>query len=472
MARDFDGSTDRIDYASIQDVANQAQTFAAWVYPDADNVSQYVFHVGPSGDGTFAHPFWFADTGLMRFTHTTDDIDIFRSSSGAVFSTGSWQHFVWTWDGGLTITNIHMYVNGSEVAYAGGVNGTGNQIAATGTWSLGARVSDDLRNINGRIAAPGWWNRVLGLGEITGLVKGYSPLFYLNGLQFAPDLIRNQRDEISGQAGTLDGTTVIAHPSIIFPANVRVGVPVVGGITVFASISDGLGISDTVVTKTSYIRSVADNVGISDVLIRIATYIRSLSSNLVTTDTINTASNLKRSIAENVGVTDTVTTKKFILVVIADNLGITDVITRTVTFIRLIPDTLGVTDVISTIGTFIRNVADGVGITDVISRIGTFIRSESDNVGVSDTVIASKGVSRSITDDVGITDVIAAVLGKLSSIADSLGITDVLTFIKTTVISGRVFIAGVAKSLRISGRNKSLTVSGEDKSLKISGSGD
>ena len=261
------------------------------------------------------------------------------------------------------------------------------------------------------------------------------------------------------------------------------GGTIAGGIAVFASISDGLGISDTIATKTGYIRSAVDSVGISDVLTRIATYIRSLASNLATTDTINTASNLKRSIADNVPITDTVITKKFVLVALSDNLGITDVVTRIITFVRSIPDALaisdtlttirtivrsvadavgitdvltsekfilvaiadgiGLTDVIATIGTFIRSVTDGVGITDVVTRIGTFIRSESDNVGVSDTVTASKGVSRTITDGVGITDVIAAVLGKLSSIADNLGITDVLTFIKTTVVGGRVFIASV-----------------------------
>ncbi len=287
---------------------------------------------------------------------------------------------------------------------------------------------------------------------------------------------------------------------------------VTGGIAVFASISDGLGISDTITTTTGHARSIVDSVGISDVLTRIATYIRSLAVNLATTDTINTARNLKRSMAENVGVTDTVTTKKFVLVALSDNLGITDVITRIITFFRSIPDTLaisdtlatirtisrsiadgvgitdvvtsekfilvaiadnvGITDTLTRIGTFIRSVVDGVGITDVISRIGTFIRSQDDNVGVTDTLTPTKGVFRTVADGVGITDVITAILGKLSSIADSLGITDILTFIRTTVVGGRVFIAGVAKSLRISGRNKSLTVSGEDKSLKISGSGD
>ena len=304
------------------------------------------------------------------------------------------------------------------------------------------------------------------------------------------------------------------------------------GAALFASISDSLGISDTVVTKTGYIRSAVDSVGISDVLTRIATYIRNLAVNLATTDTINTARSLKRSMSDNVGITDTVTAKKFVLVALSDNLGITDVVTRIITFIRLIPDTFGITDVITriitfirsipdtlaisdtittiriivrsiadavgitdvltsekfilatiadnigitdaiaTIGTFIRGIADGVGITDVISRIGTFIRSQSDNVGVTDMLTPTKGVFRTIADGVGITDVLATVVGKVASIADNIGITDVLTFIRTTVVGGRIFIAGVAKSLRISGTNKSLTVSGEDKSLKISGSGD
>ncbi|KKM27735.1 hypothetical protein LCGC14_1571800, partial [marine sediment metagenome] len=88
---------------------------------------------------------------------------------------------------------------------------------------------------------------------------------------------------------------LLAHrePYVMFQQNRAKLFSVTGGIAVFASISDGLGISDTIVTKTGYIRSAADSVGISDVLTRIATYIRSLASNLATTDTINTARNLK-----------------------------------------------------------------------------------------------------------------------------------------------------------------------------------
>ena len=277
-------------------------------------------------------------------------------------------------------------------------------------------------------------------------------------------------------------------------------------------IADTAGITDTIITGVRAVRSIADNVGISDTITKIGTYIRTLADNLSITDTINTSRNLKKSMADNVGITDVITGSVFKLVSLADTIGITDVLSHVGTFIRNIPDTIGITDAITTIktaarsiadtvgitdvitsekfvlvsladtigitdtlsiiGTYIRSIIDGVGITDVLAKIGTYKRSITDTAGITDTITTKKGVFRSIADTVGITDVISAIVGKVASLADTIGITDVITFIKTTVVGGRVFISAIARSLRISGSTKSLTISGEDKSLKISGSGD
>ena len=277
-------------------------------------------------------------------------------------------------------------------------------------------------------------------------------------------------------------------------------------------IADNVGISDTIITGVRAVRNIADNVGISDTITKIGTYIRTLADNLSITDTINTARNLKISMADNVGITDVITGSVFKLVTLADTVGITDVLSHVGTFIRNIPDTIGITDAITTIktaarniadtvgitdvitsekfvlvsiadtvgitdtlsiiGTYIRSIIDGIGITDVLAKIGTYKRSIADTAGITDTLNASKGVVRNIADTVGITDVISAIVGKVASLADTIGITDVITYIKTTVVRGRVFISAIARSLRISGSTKSLRISGEDKSLKISGSGD
>ena len=410
------------------------------------SVSLWFFPLNDSHDHTI---FSFGDTNAapyqrIRLRNTPDD-DIsavsFDGSSGQAvagdtYTVNSWNHICAVY---ASNTSRAIYLNGgnkgtnaTDIDFDAGLDNT--TIGAQRTGGGSEQFS------SGKIDIPMIWNRVLFDDEVEWLFR---------------------------------------EPIVMFQQN-RARMFSVGGIAVFASISDSFGISDTIVTKTGYIRSAADSVGISDVLTRIATYIRSLASNLATTDTINTARNLKRSTAENVGVTDTVTIKKSVFVILADALSITDVITRIITFVRSIPDALaisdtlttirsivrsiadgvgitdvltsekfilvaiadnvGITDTLTTIGTFIRSVIDGLGISDIISRIGTFIRSESDSVGVTDVLTPTKGVFRSIADGVGITDVLAAIVGKLSSIVTTLGITDVLTFIRTTVVGGRVFI--------------------------------
>ena len=471
-----DGATILFDSGSSQylinnnlPVADEPLTMSCWFNVPNVTTNYGLIWIGDTGSGNNDHSL------IAEGARAGDPVSTYSRATATNFANTTSGYTANTWHHALGVidtdgSNRFAFLDGgSKGTNTSDRNPTGMDSVAIGAW----RDSSPGLYADGKIDIPMIWNRALSDDEVEWLYR---------------------------------------EPYAMFQQNRARWFSVTGGIAVFASISDGLGISDTIVTKTGYIRSAADSVGISDVLTRIATYIRSLASNLSTTDTINTANNLKRSIAENVVMTDVVATKKFVLIVLADNRGITDVISRIITFVRSIPDTLaisdtlttirtivrsiadavgitdvltsekfilvaiadniGITDTLTTIGTFIRSVADGVGITDVISRIGTFIRSESDNVGVTDTLTPTKGVSRSIADSVGITDVLVAVVGKVVSIADSLGITDVLTFIKTTVVGGRVFIAGVAKSLRISGRNKSLTISGEDKSLKISGSGD
>ena len=53
-----------------------------------------------------------------------------RTANNAVpaYNTG-WYHVVLTWDGSLTATNVHIYVNGSEVGYQTQTNGIGNRVS-------------------------------------------------------------------------------------------------------------------------------------------------------------------------------------------------------------------------------------------------------------------------------------------------------------------------------------------------------
>jgi len=220
MARDFDGSTDRIDYANIMNWTEQAQTISMWVYLDDIASTQYLLTDQITGDGDLGGCFIrLADPGYIGFWQPMVGGWHWRDSDDDTFSANAWFHLLITWDGSiLAATGIHIYLNNSEVSYQTTTIGTQEALAGTGSHALGGRIFDDAANLDGRLAAIGRWNRVLSAGEIAALAVGYSPLFFLNSLKWAPDLIRGVNDPISGKTGTLDGTTVIAHPRIIRPA--------------------------------------------------------------------------------------------------------------------------------------------------------------------------------------------------------------------------------------------------------------
>jgi len=227
MAREFDGATDRIDFGSGAGVDLSglgALTTALWIRRDAGSADrEYVIQWGSS-----AHIIWFTATELFgmilgRATAATEQ------NSNAVPADGVWEAWALTWDGGTNATSIKIFRNGTETGYTGGVNGSG-ALLATASISLGGRTVDDLRNFDGSLADLGLWNRVLSAGEISGLARGFSPLHYSRGLLYAPSLIRNPICPISGVSGTLDGTTVLAHPRMSYPTRqYRWALPVVGG---------------------------------------------------------------------------------------------------------------------------------------------------------------------------------------------------------------------------------------------------
>jgi hypothetical protein len=252
-ARDFDGATDRIDWAAPFVLGTgQAMTISMWAFHDdcASN-SDYLFDIHVSGDASHAiifycNPIVSPPTNDFYSVTITGSTANFRRGANATVTTGSWVHLAVTWDGTFTdFTTIHIYKNGTEISYddAAGVNGN-TQNAPTGSWSVGGRISDDLRNFDGKIAEPAFFTRVLTDVEI-GLLSGTNPTqaplspncltsgpawYPINGLGG-----ETPNDEITGTAATLDGTTVIAHPSIRycmapFTFDIAPAVPPAGGV--------------------------------------------------------------------------------------------------------------------------------------------------------------------------------------------------------------------------------------------------
>lgn len=225
MARDFNGSTDRIDWANVFTTSGQALTLSMWAWFDdatAANVA-YLWVSSPSGGG--------AGTILYQSTTGNGYLTWFRLGSTAVVhesaadvvTTGVWTHVLATSDGSLLAAEHKIYVNGTEVTYSASQNGA-TETTANSTWSLGGRLLDNARNFDGRLAEVGVWNRVLSAGEIALLADAYAPIAIPSGLRFWAPLIGSttEHNRLGAAASTMDGTTIIAHPRVIYPSRTQV----------------------------------------------------------------------------------------------------------------------------------------------------------------------------------------------------------------------------------------------------------
>lgn len=222
MARDFNGTTDRIDWSSVYNLTSGPLTFSAWIYLDALTTSnQYIIGMN-SGSTATALVFSVLSSGRLSIARV-GSTQLTKQSASSTITTGEWVHVLVTHDGTFTDhTTIHFYKNGTETSYFSGTNGVAPETAATGTWYIGGRTSDDARNLNGRIGEVAVWNAVLGSSAITALGSGDSPDFYQTNLQFywkgkADSLVASP-----GGTGTADGTSdyTSSFPAIRYPSSV------------------------------------------------------------------------------------------------------------------------------------------------------------------------------------------------------------------------------------------------------------
>ena len=225
MARDFDGTDDRIDWANVFDTTGQALTISLWAKLDTGTDTGYFFNSARSGGnaGTF---FGQNSTGAgrLQFARIAATTSKQIQSNNSVVGTTNYHHLLVTDDGSDLAANAHIYVDGSEVTYAVSVNRVGAEQTANSTWSVGGRPVDNVQNIDARLAEVGVWNRILSSDEIALLSDGFSPLFILNGLKFYTDLVglSTEINWLGAAASTTVGTTIIEHPRILRPAGVEV----------------------------------------------------------------------------------------------------------------------------------------------------------------------------------------------------------------------------------------------------------
>jgi hypothetical protein len=222
-SRDFNGSTDRIDWANVYNPSGQAFTIHAMINPDAVNKTEYILNMGIStGLGIALNCQGATLVGSLQL-YISGTNPMFHNSQNNFLTTGAWQRIITTRS--ATFGNpsgvIRFFRNGTESSYQNASNGSGTEGAFTGGWSMGGRASDDTRNWDGKLAQVAVWNRVLTDAERAQLDAGQAPDTISSGLQFYFKGNTSALDnQIGGADGTADGTTQLTGagtgPAIIY----------------------------------------------------------------------------------------------------------------------------------------------------------------------------------------------------------------------------------------------------------------
>jgi len=77
----------------------------------------------------------------------------------------------------------------------------------------------------------------------------------------------------------------------------------------------------------------------------------------------------QRSVSDTVGITDTISNVVGKVVSILDTVGVTDTVTNLRELYKTISDSVGITDIVTTARTLIKSISDSVGITDVLEAL-------------------------------------------------------------------------------------------------------
>ena len=190
LALNFDGVDDYVKMPNGGNLNSGPFTMSAWVYVTGENAANimYIFANMNAADACCG-PILFSSSNITGGNGLRMNVGLganngpFRQggrvADGAIdssFVKNRWEHIVGTWDGTLNYTGIHLYKNGREITYydTNSLDGSGAS-AATGSWIIGGRNSDNLRNLVGRINEVRIYNRALMPNEVRMLYRGFSP---------------------------------------------------------------------------------------------------------------------------------------------------------------------------------------------------------------------------------------------------------------------------------------------------------
>lgn len=219
MAKEFNGTTEIMRFQLDTGYDSSSYSVAGWCNPDnTDNYGSF-YHKG--SDYPNRHHNLEFNSGWGGF------VFVIANGSGVYGawsidhnpSLDTWTHYCVTMNDSSGSNDPVIYENGSPQATSERSAPSGTPVRTSNKFAV-ANYYDtpsDTGNFVGRSCEFGYWNRILTAGEAAALAKGYSPLFFPNGLIGYFPMLRNNI-AIKGSYINESGSAQFEHPRIIYPS--------------------------------------------------------------------------------------------------------------------------------------------------------------------------------------------------------------------------------------------------------------
>ena len=163
----LDGSNDYVSGPTLVGPSG-GFTFAAWVKPDVVSGYRVLCTIG-AGSNKYCWIYVDPSGLLWASIFATGETASITRNTGAVVSANTWQHVVFTWDGGTAYTSIKIYVDGTQADSSSSGTGT---FTASSSNSLTVYFGDRRGSSNafdGRMDEVRLYSRALSAGDVTEL---------------------------------------------------------------------------------------------------------------------------------------------------------------------------------------------------------------------------------------------------------------------------------------------------------------
>lgn len=233
-SKDYDGADDITNFGNRTILTNiGAQTRTAWIYPRSRGEGNLgvITRIGTSGAVFNRWSFDSGTTNALIFTWACGSATFgIRVTSANTITLNRWSFVAMTWDGSITASNVHIYINGVEPSYATTTSGISSVLSDSGSDLTVGNNHGATQSFDGNIAYVNIYNKILTTDEMKDIMFREGSVF--RGLIFSSPLLETTGaidPDLSGNNSTGTCTTTGCPRESANGPPIYLSQPMIGG---------------------------------------------------------------------------------------------------------------------------------------------------------------------------------------------------------------------------------------------------